>query len=162
LTKPNPLALTSYEKGTDDSQNLGSSFDGDLYISNTDSKTPGTTPNGEFTPSLMRWANTSDKLIYTENDLFVLDFSGTATVTQLTGNGTQVELGCEQAASWSPQDDQIAFDVQCVNQQVEGIYVGDLAVDSSSGKLTLVSFERILKRTTPSRMDWRRTWVSAP
>ena len=107
----------------------------------------------------MRWANTSDKLIYTENDLFVLDFSGTTIVTQLTGGTIQVQLGCEQAASWSPQDDQIAFDVQCVNKQVEGIYVGDLTIEPSSQQLTLTNYQKILKRTTQSRMDWRRTWA---
>ena len=131
---------------------------GELKTVSDQDMTPAIKPNGVFTPVIMRWANLSDRLIYTENDLFVLDFSGTSTVTQLTGGNTEVQLGCEQAASWSPLDDQIVFDVQCVNKQVEGIYVGKLVGDP----LSLIEVRKILRKTDQSRMDWRRTWTPTP
>jgi len=135
-------------------------INGELTLGPAYEKTPTAPPSGQFAPGSMRWANQSDKVIYSENDLFVLDFSGTPVVTRLSGGNSAVQLGCEQGPVWSPDDQHIAFGVQCVNQQVEGIYVGEL--DDSSQTLTLINYQRILKSTTPTNVDWRRTWQPTP
>ena len=123
---------------------LGVGLDGELMITETFDITPATTPSGSFSPYNMRWANTSDKILYTdENDVFVLDILNGSYVTQLEGGRIGLDIGCIRSPVWSPGDSKIAFDVQCWNKSQEGIRIADVGIDSVTGELALTNIVQI-------------------
>jgi WD40 repeat protein len=118
--------------------------DGELMITETSNITPSTFPSVAFSPYNMRWANTSDTILYQdENDMFALDVVNGSHVTQLEGGGIDLDIGCIRSPVWSPDDSKVAFDIQCWNKSQEGIRVADVGIDATTGELALTNIVQI-------------------
>jgi hypothetical protein len=143
---------------------LGVGADGELMITETSNITPSTFPSVAFSPFNMRWANTSDTILYQdENDMFALDIVNGSNVTQLEGGGIDLDIGCIRSPVWSPDDSKVAFDVQCWNKSREGIRVADVGIDSTTGELALTNIVQITTGIDNlAVIDWLPSWTPTP
>ena len=139
---------------------LGVGSDGELMIIGTSPITPSTTPSGTFRPYNMRWANTSDTILYTqENDMFALDIVNGSHITQLEGGAIDLDIGCIRSPVWSPDDSKVAFDVQCWNKSQEGIRVADIGIEPITGELALTNIVQITTGIDNlAVIDWVPSW----
>ena len=162
------VAVYHFDYGNEDPDlllyQLGVGPDGELMIINTSPITPSTTPSGAFSPYNMRWANTSDTILYQdENDMFALDIVNGSNVTQLEGGRIDLDIGCIRSPVWSPNDSKVAFDVQCWNKSQEGIRVADVGIDSTTGELALTNIVQITTGIDNlAVIDWLPSWKSTP
>ena len=133
-------------------------------ITETSNITPSTFPSVAFSPFNMRWANTSDTILYQdENDMFALDIVNGSNVTQLEGGGIDLDIGCIRSPVWSPDDSKLAFDVQCWNKSQEGIRVADIGIDPLTGELALTNIVQITTGIDNlAVIDWLPSWKSTP
>ncbi len=87
------------------------------------------------------------------------------TVTPLMGGPVPINPGCVRTPTWSPEDTQIAFDVQCFGNQPknEGVHLVDFHGGPGTGEAPYV--DNLVQVTTGLgiiELDWRPTWSTSP
>ena len=84
-------------------------------------------------------------------------------VTPLMGGPAVFSPGCVGSSTWSPDDTQIAFNVQCHSSKTrEGVHIVDFNGGPGTGLAPFV--DNLVQVTTGLggiKLDWRPTWTES-